>query len=295
MQPRKLVLSRKGFDSTNRGGNYPYGGCPSPVFSDGSLYSLPIPTDDDEAPIYGELEHNNVNIGRVVEGLTRERYTRNHLAGLDPDIRPDALLRYDGWRGLFGQTNGSQTHLENQGVGAGDVFLFFGLFQQVEMVPTGWCFVRGAPKRHLLWGWLQTEQIFKVDQVRNDERFSWATYHCHFSWEGDPSNTLYMASERLDLGNGLKATGAGIFPRLDERLVLTKPGGSASNWRLPLWFYPEGGKEPLSYHPRELWERDSRYAYVQRRGPGQEFVLDLEQYPEALGWFAGLVSDLGRG
>lgn len=288
MKPKKLIISRKGFDGAS-------GGCPSPILPDGTIYSLPIPGDDYEAPIYyGDLDCDNINIGKVVEGLTRGRYASDNLAGVDPDIRPDALPRYDGWRGLFGQANGSQTHLENQGVGVGDVFLFFGIFKRVEKIPAGWRFVRGAPKLHILWGWLQIEQILKVDRVRHDERFSWATYHCHFSWEGDPSNTLYMASKQLDLCDGLKVAGAGTFPRFDNRLVLTKPGGSASQWRLPLWIYPDDGKTPLTYHPdRKRWSRDNSYTYLQSVGRGQEFVLDLEQYPEALGWLSDLVQDFG--
>ena len=56
MKPRKLSLSRKGFDSS-------YGGCPSPIFPDGTIYSLPIPGDDYAAVHYGDLDHGNVNIG----------------------------------------------------------------------------------------------------------------------------------------------------------------------------------------------------------------------------------------
>ena len=66
MKPKKLILSRKGFDSTNRGGEYPYGGCPSPIFPDGSLYSLPIPSPGADVT-FGDLNHGNINIGRVVE------------------------------------------------------------------------------------------------------------------------------------------------------------------------------------------------------------------------------------
>ena len=103
MKPKKLILSRKGFDSTRGNGDYPNGGCPSPVFPDGTMYSLPIPGSDDEVPIpYGNLHHGNINIGQVVEDLTRGRYDAWSLAGLDPDVRSDAIPRYDGWRGLFG-------------------------------------------------------------------------------------------------------------------------------------------------------------------------------------------------
>ncbi len=37
MKPKKLILSRKGFDSAS-------GGCPSPIFPDGTMFSLPIPS-----------------------------------------------------------------------------------------------------------------------------------------------------------------------------------------------------------------------------------------------------------
>ncbi|MBO4456467.1 MAG: hypothetical protein J5802_01965 [Butyrivibrio sp.] len=35
----KIILSRKGFDSTN-------GGCASPIMPDGTLLSMPIPSDE---------------------------------------------------------------------------------------------------------------------------------------------------------------------------------------------------------------------------------------------------------
>ena len=78
MEPRKLSLSRKGFDSK-------YGGCPSPIFPDGTMYSLPIPGDDYEEPIcYRNLRHGDINIGEVVRDLTKGRHDEWSLAGLDP-------------------------------------------------------------------------------------------------------------------------------------------------------------------------------------------------------------------
>ena len=288
MKPRKLILSRKGFDSK-------FGGCPSPIFPNGTMYSLPIGKGYHGRPIrYRDLYHGNANIGEVVEDLTGRRHEARAIVGLDPDVRPEALPhRPDGWRGLFGQTGASQTHLANQRVDAGDVFLFFGLFQRVQKTHAGWRFARGAPKLHILWGWLQIEQICNVDEIRHDKKFDWVTYHCQFSQSGDPKNTLYVATHRLNINDTAVAFGAGVFPQFDERLVLTKPDSSVSRWRLPRWFYPGGSKTPLTYHPRELWQQDGDFAYVQRRGPGQEFVLDLLQYPEALGWFSGLVRDFG--
>ena len=85
-----------------------------------------------------------------------------------------------------------------------------------------------------------------------------------------------------------------MFPKLDQRLVLTDPNGAGvSNWRLPRWFYPDGNKPPLTYHPdRKRWRRDANHACLQSVGRGQEFVLDLAHYPEATDWLSDLVSNL---
>ena len=95
----------------------------------------------------------------------------------------------------------------------------------------------------------------------------------------------------MDLAGVVGVSGAGVFSRAGQRLVLTQPSGSVSRWRLPRWFYPDEGKVPLTYFPRELWRQDKDFAYVQRRGPGQEFVLDMAQYPESRDWLSGLLQD----
>ncbi len=86
-----------------------------------------------------------------------------------------------------------------------------------------------------------------------------------------------------------------MFPKFDQRLVLTDPrGAGVSNWRLPRWFYPDGNKPPMTYHPdRRRWRRDTEHAYLQTVGRGQEFVLDLAHYPEAVEWIFDIVSSLG--
>ena len=78
-------------------------------------------------------------------------------------------------------------------------------------------------------------------------------------------------------------TGWGVFPKLDQRLIRTEPNSTGvSNWRLPRWFYPDGNKPPLTYHPdRKRWRRDANHGYLQSVGRGQEFVPDLSHYPEA--------------
>ena len=81
MKPKKLILSRKGFDSGS-------GGCPSPIFPDGTMFSLPIPSGDGEA--FEDLQHGDIDIGSVVNGITGGHMGGKNLIHLDPDLNFDA-------------------------------------------------------------------------------------------------------------------------------------------------------------------------------------------------------------
>ena len=304
MKPRRLILSRKGFDSGKKSGNGP-----SPIFHDDTMFSLPIPQAGDNVT-YRDLRHGDRDIGKLVEDITRRhdgtsRIGANDEAHFDPDINFDAYVHrkrcgdWEDWRGAFGQAGGAATHLREKGVRVGDLFLFFGLYRRVEETQTGWRFVRGAPKQHVLWGWLQIGEIHEVDS-QTKSKLPWARCHPHLQYDGS-NNVLYVASDQVSVGNRFKAPGAGLFPKFHERLVLTDPKaakqGTWSYWRLPRWFYPDRskGKEMLSWLGDNLkrWGQDDEYAYLQSVARGQELVLDLEHYPEALGWVSGLVGDLG--
>ena len=64
--------------------------------------------------------YDALGLGDVVERVTRGRIARDHLCHEDP--------MFTGGECLFGQCGSAQSHLRNNGVGLGDVFLFFGLF-----------------------------------------------------------------------------------------------------------------------------------------------------------------------
>ena len=69
------------------------------------------------------------------------------------------------------------------------------------------------------------------------------------------------------------------------------PGSSSQNGVLGA---PEGNKPPLTYLPdQRRWRRDADHAYLRSVGRGQEFVLDLTHYPEAVEWLSNLVAYLG--
>src|ERR1044072_1353050 len=81
----KLILSRKGFDSS-------FGGCASPIFEDDTFVSLPIPEKSGRLR-FSEIEGKH-RIGSIVEGLTRWRNksvkASDHVH-LDPDLRFESL------------------------------------------------------------------------------------------------------------------------------------------------------------------------------------------------------------
>ncbi len=274
----KIILSRKGFDSS-------YGGVASPIFPDGTLLSLPIP-DEQGTVTYEELYRTGAPLGPLVEQLTRGRVARQQRAHLDPDLAQQMCLRQLDWRPLFGQDGAAQSHLANQGVGIGDLFLFFGWFRAVEKGATGYQFVRGAPDQHLIYGWLQVGEILQGSALPAAAP-RWAKHHPHCIDGRGERNTLYIAAEKVHLpGRATMSAlaGAGTLA-FGCKQVLTKPNALRTQWRLPRWFYPSAGRTPLTYHTKpSRWSVDDDYAYLQSAARGQEFVFDTAYYPEAVAW-----------
>ena len=279
----KLILSRKGFDSAA-------GGKPSLIMPNGALISLPIP--DETSPIrYQDITLGGQALGRLVADITRGVIKPHAGAHLDPDLVASAYPRRPGWRAVFGQAGGQQTILAREGVGPGDLFLFFGWFRQAEQHRGTLRFVKGAPNLHVLWGWLQVESVLGVPASGVPR---WAGYHPHVASSAHRiNNTLYIARETLRLdGQAIHVSGAGVFPRYDHALRLTKPGSNRSIWSLPAWFAPGPCRPPLGCHGEPTrWAPAGDRVELKSVARGQEFVLDMDRYPEALPWVRGLLRD----
>ena len=281
----RLILSRKGFDSSS-------GGCPSPIFPDGSMIALPIP--DTRSPVrYQDLLWRGWNLGEVVAELTTGCIREDHGAHLDPDLRPDLLSRPPRWLPTLGQHAAAQGHLRNQGVCAGDLFLFFGLFRPVD-ASLRWV---GRPEHHV-WGWLQIASIAPVDTVARvgGAEWRWLRSHPHLAFPPDPTNTLYVGADRLSLpGRSPSAMrGSGTFDHASASRRLTAARAkSPSEWTLPGAFLPRG-RPPLSYHgDLGRWSRHGKNIRLRAAARGQEFVLDLERYPEVTRWLEDLLLERG--
>ncbi len=160
-----IIFSRKGFDSAS-------GGVASPILPDGSLLSLPIP-DESGTVSFGELRPRGVDLAKVVHDLTGGRLSGDARAHLDPDLDHSSLPRLNGWRPAFGQCSAAQGHLEQLGIGVGDLFLFFGWFRRVESARGCYQYVASAPDLHVLFGWLEVSEALSGDSLQGLPRMVW--------------------------------------------------------------------------------------------------------------------------
>ncbi len=259
----RIILSRKGFDSS-------CGGCASPILPDGTMLSMPIPSDGDVcefdeihyasksyADIWCELKPSGIHIARC------------HL---DPDIRTGIRENPKDWVPAFGQVNQAETHLEQFNIKQGDLFLFFGWFRETEYRGGKLCFRRDAPDIQAIYGYLQIGEILRG---READRCYW---HPHAN-RSEPNNTIYIASSHLcfeGADSGLPGSGTLIFT---EARVLTAPGMSRSRWKLNGIF----GEIPLSYHYVGR-VKDGYFDSVKR---GQEFVFDED--PRVIEWAKSII------
>jgi len=279
----KLILSRKGFDSSA-------GGVPSPIFPDGRMVSLPIP-DKNSAVTYGDISYDGESLGNLVSHLTKGRLPPHYRAHIDPDLVHDNLPRSPDWQPIFGQTGQAQGHLRNNEVGQGDLFLFFGLFRRVEMLKGSYTWVPEARPGHVIWGWLQVAKVLQLGNSR-PHGYEWADYHPHFNRGTDPNNVVYLASRHLQIGKrAVDLQGAGVFPRFSiSRHLTALHAEKLSIWDLPGWFHPGETRTPLTYHANmQRWQKRGDRTELKSVARGQEFVLDCDEYPEAAQWAYDLI------
>jgi hypothetical protein len=279
----KIIFSRKGLDSS-------IGHVPSPIFPDGTIFSLPIPAGKWKSKVtYGDLgQINGHSVAQVIEDLTHNKITRKEAVHLDPDLRPTMLRRRRGWRPLFGPSDKSHSHMAHEKKGnvqSGDIILFFGWFKEVTKVDGTYQFVRAAPDLHVLFGWLQIERWLPAGPRGCRAAPVWAQYHPHFLNDWGPGDHVYISTGHLVLpGLRKKLPGAGIFPSYSELLRLTAPGCTRSQWRLPRCFHPKNNISMLTYHDVTCWKN----GILHTRARGQEFVFNAEQTSKTFDWIRNL-------
>ena len=226
----KIILSRKGFDSSN-------GGLPSPIMPDGTLLSMPIPSDDDVR--FDELFYEGTSYSELLHQLAPKRFFNS--CHLDPDLRENCRKENpQNWVPAFGQISSAQGLLKNANVEEGDLFLFFGWFRKVELNNGYYRFVprnKGSffdhSDLHVIYGFMQIGEI-----VKGKDRIAKFTWHPHSSINRYDvgSNTLYLPSKTLSLLPEFNGCGTLDYRR---NRVLTMEGKGRATWNEYPFLMPE--------------------------------------------------------
>ncbi|GAA5047271.1 hypothetical protein GCM10023208_03470 [Erythrobacter westpacificensis] len=214
--------------------------------------SLPIPASGG----LSRTRYGDLGLGELARAASRGKLGATDLCHHDP------MFLHDG-RAILGQCGAAQTHLERQGVGAGDVFVFFGLFRE-----------EGGKPHHRIFAYLEVEEVLPLTDAppaRVEELERLGVPH---------AIGLHAANDTAYLGNGCTAA------RASDALRLTVPEGPPSLWQVPGWLRETG----LSYHDRaDRWREGDRLQSVAR---GQEFVADIGERGDAREWLAAIIAEI---
>jgi len=263
----KIILSRKGFDSSA-------GKQANPIMPDGTLLSMPIPEEED-ADMYSLLHWNGMSYYDIIHSLNPKTHLLpDSKCHLDPDLRRDVKERHDSWKPAFGQMSTSLSHLRNQAVSTGDIFLFFGWFRETEIKGGNLKYKKGGLDAHIIYGYMQIGKIIE----RKEDTPKWLKEHPHFSYNQSwniNKNAIFLPTEKLSILPFMSGSGTLNYRR---NRVLTKNGFSRRYWDLPLFFKEVN----ISYNVKS-WQQD----IFKSAGRGQEFVM--EATPDIINWVKQII------
>ncbi len=253
----KVVLSRKGFDST-------YGGYPSLILPNKEMITLPIPGARLDTKYYDLKTRSGKSLYSIMHSIKgtinkNQKLTPNTTCHLDPDICDFSVKRAKGWTGAFGQDNAAATVLKNEDIKEGDLFIFFGWYNDVVIEDGKYSFKNGQG-RHTMFGYFQVDKIYHPNEEDVPSQFK---SHPHVVYPDRKNNTLYVAKKVCTFDKKIK--GYGMF-KYDEELDLTQKGMTKSRWNLPDIFK----MVKIKYHSKDSWKK----GYFQSAGRGQEFVIE---------------------
>lgn len=216
----KIILSRKGFDSSN-------GGIVSPIMEDGTLISFPIPSNDKDT--FNDLIYCNQPYTKILEDL---KYKGGPNCHIDPDLSIDRRKNMiDGWCPIFGQINSSSVYLMKRvGVNVGDLFLFFGNYHKVKYSNGKYQYISGTGDFYsdndlqLIWGYMQVGRI--ITTPAEQSKYTWHP-HSNYNGIGKDFNIMFAASEKLSFSANMP--GAGVLNYREDR-VLTAKNCNKATW-----------------------------------------------------------------
>jgi hypothetical protein len=179
--------------------------------------------------------------------------------------------REPGWRGALGQIGAAAGHLKNQGVGLGDIFLFYGWFRVAVSTDGRFHFRKHESGFHAIFGYLEVGEVLSSPTLL--QLPNWLRDHPHALPHrlAKRTNTFYVATRALS--SDPSRPGWGTF-KFNPPLMLSHPAMSRSRWCLdPLLFQ----HLTISYHTSNAW----RDGYFQSYPRAQEYVIQADDAAEA--------------
>lgn len=269
----KIILSRKGFDKGNGHGVSPH------IVEEGLLYSFPIPSKGNYFT-YNDLRFNDaLTCGDLMRQLGFTDRACAKACHTDPDIRkglfhaPEPL-----WRPMLGQQGNPQRHLRKHNIGEGDIFLFYGLFQDVNKIGGRYQYV-SRNVRHIIWGYLQVGQPPLHIPDNREGRLHPHYYACD-QYEPKDENTVYIAADHLSFAP--EKPGYGVLPYHPGRVLSLQAGSAPETYgifSLPEFLYDI---RMTGNTMEDRWRREGGRCLLRAAYPGQEFVI--HDCPEAGDW-----------
>ena len=283
---QKIILSRKGFDSQN-------GGFPSPVFPDGTMFSIPIPGKLNRET-YKDLDfkYNNIPISEILNDITNRSIRINGIRKNADYTETKFRCHYDPQtiNNFFtlGQTGSALSHLNKQNVGKGDVFVFYGLFRKVEFNQKNNKWKYKDKPFHCIFGYMKVKDIIEIKNKQfNIEKYPFFKNHPHLQ----PDFLNEFPESKIYIGSTFE------YFKFDKKRILTDMDNykNVSKWKLPINF---DFTEYITYIQKMEVKNNS--CYIQHTGYGQEFVISTEEIPspqkeKLLNYFANILDIKDKG
>lgn len=229
VQKMKVIISKKGFDSSNS---------TKPILiANNELLFLPIPSSNKADKKYSEVFINNEkslfdccrekDINYVIIDGKKVPIDEETNCHLDPQLFD--YFDCAGFKGCFGQVSSAQGHLTRNNVQVDDLFLFYGWYkdEKDKIYSDG---------KHTIFGYLQIGEIIKVNDLAPEGRqakinkYPWLKHHPH--WDSkETNNTIYIARDTCTFDDDIK--GFGMFnysPNLD---LSNNDMSQRTYWKIP--------------------------------------------------------------
>lgn len=276
----KVILSRKGFDSSA-------GGKPSPILGK-QMLSIPIPEGWSGVSYENLIFHHegkDFTYRKLLEDLNCRQFMECHL---DPDIRPGLCNKREGiFSPAFGQSGAQATELKD--IEEGDIFLFFGTFRQCHYDDkNGFAFEKKAQEIHAIWGYLEVGEIIQWDKKQGDDisapiksaRELGLERHPHVQteWIRKDNNRLFLPTRSSSFFPG--QAGYGTFEYNAHCRLTAKSGAThlKSRWEPVDCLSPMGNRiRQVERYRRKFWDSGGR---------GQEYIFEVLDHQLLESWLS---------